>query len=338
MFVREIRDSRVASLFDDSRTKLSLLKLMAKPILYRLFQTILVLLVISLLTFALLAAAGGDALTTLAGDPKVSSEAIAELRRVYGLDQPLVLRYARWLGAAARGDFGYSFYFQLPVQTILWPRLMRTTVLAGAALTIAWIVAFVLGIQAARRRGSWVDRLCSVFVLLGSSVPRLVLALFVLVLAARAPRMNIGGLSAATTAAEWVWQLMPPALVLSIPLAALFLAQTRAAVAGGLKSEFVRTAQAKGLPRRMILFRHVLRPSLNPLITVFGYSLGGVMSGSVIVERVLGYPGLGELSVIAVQSRDVPLVLGVVLFTATAVLMGNLLADILLRLNDPRLR
>ncbi len=310
---------------------------MAKPIIYRLLQTVLVLLVISLLTFALLAAAGGDVLTTLAGDPKVSSEAIAELRRGYGLDQPFAVRYARWLGAAVTGDFGYSFYFQLPVRTVLWPRLLRTGALAATALTIAWLVAFCLGIQVARRPDGWPDRFCSAFVLFGSSVPRLVLALLVLAFAARASWLNIGG-QASPTPSGWLLHLLPSAIVLSVPLAALFLAQTRVAIADGLKSEFVRTAHAKGLPRRMILSRHVLRPSLNPLITIFGYSLGGVMSGSVIVEKVLGWPGLGELSVIAVQSRDVPLLLGVVLFTSTAVLMGNLLADILLRLNDPRLR
>lgn len=311
---------------------------MAKPILYRLLQTILVLLVISLLTFALLAAAGGDVLTALAGDPKVSSEAIIELRRVYGLDQPFAVRYARWLGAVATGDFGYSFYFQLPVRTVLWPRLLRTGALAIAALTIAWIVAFGLGIQAARWRGGWTDRFCSAFVLFGSSVPRLVLALLVLAFAARASWLNIGGQPPVPTVGGWLLHLLPSAIVLSVPLAALFLAQTRVAIADVLKSEFVRTAHAKGLPKRLILFRHVLRPSLNPLITIFGYSLGSVMSGSVIVEKVLGWPGLGELSVIAVRSRDVPLLLGVVLFTATAVLIGNLLADILLRLNDPRLR
>lgn len=311
---------------------------MAKPIIYRLFQTILVLLLISLLTFALLAAAGGDALTTLAGDARVSSEAIVELRRVYGLDQPFAVRYARWLAAVLKGDFGYSFYYQLPVQTVLWPRLLRTAALAFTALATAWGIALGLGIQAARRPGRWADRLCSLIVLFGSSVPRLVLALGVLALAARTSWLNVGGLPVAATAGEWLLHLLPPALVLSVPLTALFLAQARVAVAGGLKSDFVRTAHAKGLPRRAILFRHVLRPSLNPLITIFGYSLGGTLSGSVIVEKVLGWPGLGELSVIAVQSRDVPLLLGVVLTTATAVLLGNLLADVLIRLNDPRLR
>jgi peptide/nickel transport system permease protein len=310
---------------------------MARLILYRLLQTILVLFLVSLLTFALLAGAGGDALTALGNDPKVSAGAIAELRHVYGLDQPFAVRYARWLAAAARGDFGYSFYFQLPVGQILWPRLLRTAALSLTALMIAWGVALGLGIAAARRRGGVADRACSALVLLGSSTPRLVLALIVLAIAARIEGLNMGGPTASLSAGGWWLRLLPAALVLCVPLTSLFLAQTRASVAAGFGRDFVRVARAKGLPEAKILLRHVLRPSLNPLVTIFGYSLGGVMSGSVVVEKVLGWPGLGELSVTAVQSRDVPLLLGVVLITATAVLLGNLLADILLRLNDPRL-
>lgn len=311
---------------------------MVKPVFYRLLQTILVLIIVSLLTFLLLSVAGGDALTALGNDPKISSAAIVKLRQVYGLDQSFVVRYARWLGAVAKGDLGYSYYFQLPVQTVIWPRLLRTAALALTALTIAWILAFGLGIQAARRRGNGVDRICSAFVLFGSSAPRLAMALIVLAIAARASWLNLGGGTADLSFTNWLLHLLLPSIVLCIPLAAFFLAQTRVAIADGLKSDFVRTAHAKGLPRKTILFRYVLRPSLNPLITIFGYSLGGVMSGSVIVEKVLGWPGLGELSVIAVQSRDVPLLLGIVLITSTAVLGGNLLADVLLRLNDPRLR
>lgn len=310
---------------------------MARLILYRLLQTVLALFLVSLLTFALLAAAGGDALTALSNDPKVSAGAIAELRHVYGLDQPFAVRYARWLGAAARGDFGYSFYFQLPVGQILWPRLLRTAALSLTALMIASGVALGLGVAAARRRGGAADRLCSALVLLGSSTPRLVLALIVLAVAARIEGLNIGAPTASLSVWGWCLRLLPAALVLCVPLTSLFLAQTRASVVAGFGRDFVRVARAKGLPEAKILLRHVLRPALNPLVTVFGYSLGGVMSGSVIVEKVLGWPGLGELSVTAVQGRDVPLLLGVVLITATAVLLGNLLADILLRLNDPRL-
>jgi peptide/nickel transport system permease protein len=129
-----------------------------------------------------------------------------------------------------------------------------------------------------------------------------------------------------------------PALVLSVPLLALFLAQTRECVTMALAQDHVQVARAKGLPEHSVLLRHVLRPALNPLISIFGFSLGGILSGSVIVEQVLDWPGLGQLSVVAVQSRDVPLLLGVVSVAATAVLLSNLLADLLLRWNDPRLR
>jgi peptide/nickel transport system permease protein len=132
--------------------------------------------------------------------------------------------------------------------------------------------------------------------------------------------------------------LLPPAFILSVPLIALLLAQTRAAVSATLNEDYVRVARAKGLSERLILFRHALRPALNTLITTFGASLGGLMSGSVIVEQVMNWPGLGQLSVIAVRSRDVVLLMGIVLVTSAAVLFGNLLADVLLRLNDPRLR
>jgi peptide/nickel transport system permease protein len=129
-----------------------------------------------------------------------------------------------------------------------------------------------------------------------------------------------------------------PALILSVPLVALFLAQMRDGLLHSLREDFVQVARAKGLSERDVILRHALRAALNPLITIFGLSLGSLISGSVIVETVLGWPGLGQLSVVAVQSRDVPLLMGVVLITATAVLIGNLVADILLCLNDPRLR
>lgn len=311
---------------------------MTKLILSRLLQAILVLFIVSLLTFALLAAVGGDVLTALGSDPRVSPATIAELGRVYGLDQPFAVRYGRWLSDILLGNFGYSFYFQLPVQNVIWLRLLRTGTMSVTALVIAWTIAFSLGISAARRKNSLLDRLCSVLILLGSSTPRLLLALAVLALAARISWLKIGGATENLNLSEWLLRMLPAALVLSVPLIALFLAQTRAVVVEGLSREIAQTARAKGLPERTILWRHVLRPSLTPLIVVFGYSLGSVMSGSVIVEKVLGWPGLGDLSVIAVQSRDVPLLLGVVLVAATAVLIGNLLADILLRWNDPRLR
>jgi peptide/nickel transport system permease protein len=167
-------------------------------------------------------------------------------------------------------------------------------------------------------------------VIVASSTPRLVLALLTLTL--------ITYISFEGTGLGWFIRLIQPAIVLSIPLLAILLAQMRGRVREMYDEEFVRAARAIGSPERIILFRHVLRPSLNPLITISGYSFGGLISGSVIVESVFGWSGLGHLSVTAVQSRDVPLLMGIVLVTATMVLAGNLMADILLRLNDPRLR
>jgi peptide/nickel transport system permease protein len=307
-----------------------------KLILSRSLQGILVLLVVSMLTFALLAAAGGDALTTLRNDPLVTERSLAEQRHVYGLDQPLAVRYARWLSGLARGQMGESFSFRAPVWTILRPRLLNTLSLAATALLIAWLIALTLGSMAARRPRSWIDKLCGVVILLASSTPRIVLALAALAFAASTSLFSIG--AGTGNAAGSLLNILLPALVLAVPLIALFLAQVRDGLGVALQEEFVQVARAKGLSERVVTLRHALRSALNPLITIFGYSLGSVVGGSVIVETVLGWPGLGQLSVMAVRSRDVPLLMGVVLVTATAVLVGNLIADILLRLNDPRLR
>jgi peptide/nickel transport system permease protein len=315
------------------------MRLVLKLVFNRVLQGIVVLLLISMLVFGLLAATGSDALTALSADPLVSEQTVESLRHIYGLDQPLPVRYGRWLAGAARGQLGESFFYRAPVSTLLWPRLFSTLLLAAVALLMAWAVALTLGALAARRGGGWIDKLSGLLILLATSTPRIVLALVALAFAARTGLFSVGadplGAGGGVVALKRVWL---PALVLCVPLVALFLAQVREGLGEALREEFVQVARSKGLPERVVVLRHALRAALNPLITIFGYSLGGVMSGSVIVETVLGWPGLGQLSVVAVRSRDVPLVIGVVLVTASAVLVGNLFADILLRVNDPRLR
>lgn len=196
----------------------------------------------------------------------------------------------------------------------------------------------MLGWLAARGAGGWANRFSELLILLTASTPRLVLALLTLAILARTSLFRFGGATAQGVVNVGFLSILPPALVLCAPLVALFLAQTRDNLRAAFKEEFVQVARSKGLRENVVARRHALRAALNPLITIFGYSLGGLVSGSVIVETVLGWPGLGELSVTAVRQRDVPLLLGVVLITATAVLVGNLVADVLLRLNDPRLR
>lgn len=312
---------------------------MLKLILSRALQGVVVLLVVSALTFALLNAAGGDALGELSSEGTASEAALREMRRVYGLDEPLAVRYVRWLGGVVRGRMGESFYYHAPVATIIWPRLLRTLALSFVALLLALSFSLALGALAARRRGSLWDRGSELVILLTASTPRIVLALVVLAVVARTSWFPVGAAVGTEMWADFsLARIIPPAVVLSLPLIALFLAQTREGLRHALTQDFVRVARAKGLPERTVIMRHALRDALNPLITLFGYAFGSVVSGSVIVESVLGWPGLGSLGVTAVKTRDVPLLMGVVLVTATAVLCGNLIADILLRLNDPRLR
>ncbi len=311
---------------------------MLKLILSRALQGVLVLAVVSALTFALLAAAGGDALGELASEGGASEATLAELRRVYGLDQPLATRYLHWVSNLVRGRMGESFYYHAPVAAIIAPRLWRTLALAAVALCLALSFSLALGALAARRRGSLWDRASELVILLTASTPRIVLALVTLAVVARTSWFPVGGAGAETPADFRPLRILPPAIVLALPLVALFLAQVREGLAQALAQDFVQVARAKGLPERVVIMRHALRDALNPLITLFGYASGSVVSGSVIVETVLGWSGLGALSVNAVRHRDVPLLMGIVMVTATAVLAGNLVADILLRLNDPRLR
>ena len=310
---------------------------MLKIILNRFLQGAVVILVVSALTFALLAAAGGSALDALRSEPNVSEETVNRTARTYGLDQPLPVRYARWLGGVVRGEMGHSFYYHAPVWGIIRPRLLNTLALACAAILIALAIALPLGAWAARKRAGWASTVCDAVVLVASSTPRIVIALVALAVLARMSMsksvVNQGSLVTGSLLGFFI-----PALVLSVPLVALLLAQARDGLVAALQEDFVQVARSKGLAESVVVRRHALRAALNPLITIFGLALGSLVSGSVIVETVLGWPGLGQLSVLAVRARDVPLLMGVVLVTATAVLAGNLLADILLCLNDPRLR
>ncbi|HEU0178176.1 MAG TPA: ABC transporter permease [Blastocatellia bacterium] len=310
---------------------------MLKLILSRLLQGVLVLLIISFLIFALLTRAGGDAVSMLNRSAR-SEETAENIRRINGLDRPLMERYLNWLADAARGDLGHSFVLQAPVGSLIWLPLLRTCVLATVALLIAWSLSLTLGIAAARRPGSLIDRLCSVIILLAASTPRLALALLALALISSTPLMPFIVATTNSGAEVLSFRVIPPAIILSVPLLAIFLSQTRVAIREALDDDLVRVARARGAPEWMILLRHALRPAAGPLITIFGLSLGGVMSGSVIVETVMGWPGLGQLTVSAVGTRDIPLLLGVTLAAAASVMAGNLAADILLRLNNPRLR
>lgn len=286
--------------------------------------------IVSMVTFALLSLAGGDALTSLRDNPQISEATIENLRRVYGLDKPMTVRYFTWLSGAVLGDLGESMYFRVPVADLVWMRFQSTLVLGGAALMIAILLASVLSIAAARYRSRLLARLIDGIVFLSASTPRIVLALVALALVAQ---ITLTSIEAASVAAFWF-----AAAALAAPLLSIFLAQFHDGLSLAMTEDFVRLARAKGLSENAIVMRHAIRAALNPVLTVFGLSLGGVIGGSVIVESVLGRDGLGTLMVAAVRGRDLPLVMGIVLVTSTVVWLGNTIAEMLQAVNDKRMR
>ena len=301
---------------------------MLQILVKKLIQGMIMLVVVSAITFTLLSSAGGDALSNLRENPQVSEKTIEELRQVYGLDRPFAARYASWLGGALSGDLGESFLYRIPVGGLVWARFINTAEISLAAMGMAVAVSFLLAMLSVLYRSRWLKAFVEFLILITASTPRMVLALLALVLM----------LSAGVAGAESTVQFIAASAVLAIPLISIFLAQLRDGLADVMQEDFIRLARAKGLSEWVVVFRHALRAAINPFLTISGLSLGGLLGGSVIVEMVLGWPGIGALMVTAVRARDVPLVMGVVLLASVAVWFGNALAELLQAVNDKRIR
>ncbi len=286
---------------------------------------------VSAITFALLSAAGGDAFSALRDNPQVSERTIEHLRSVYGLDQPLPTRYGKWLSGAVRGDLGESISFRVPVAGLIWSRFTATLLLGSIALLLALTLSLSLAILSVRYPSKALNAFVELLILLASSTPRIVMALIALALMVR-----LSG-STSNEAVGSVMLTFLASLTLAIPLIALFLAQAREGLSKAMNEDFVRYARAKGLSEWAVVLGHAVRPALNPFLTLFGLSLGALLGGSVIVEAVLGWPGIGSLIVAAVKNRDIPVVMGVVLLTSSAVWFGNAAAELLQYLNDRRI-
>ena len=261
-------------------------------ILKRLAMAIPTLLLISLISFALINAAPGDALAELKQDPRISQETVNRLRAQDGLDRPLLARYGTWLNGAVRGDFGRSISERLPVTTLIGARLGNTLKLSLTATFLALLIALPLGALTAKQRGSWLDRTTGALTLVSLSTPRIVLAIIALVFAARTGLFPIGNVRSLNIPNDWSaasildsWHhLLLPAVVMSLPLAAVYLRQARADLLEVLAADFIRTARAKGLSEWAVLGKHAARVAAAPLITLFGYAVAALLSGSVIIQ------------------------------------------------------
>ena len=315
-------------------------------VLRRLLQTIPLLLGVSALTFLLIRLAPGDLLSDLSLNPSVSPATIAGLRHRFGLDQPWYVQYALYLeNVFLRLDFGESFSRHQPVFAVLRQGLLNTLLLASSAAVVTWGLAIPLGVIAAVRQYGTADRVLSVLAFAWLSVPEVLSGLLLLFLAARTGWFPVGGmhsidwdeLSVAGKAVDLLRHLALPALVTGLVPLASRMRQMRGALLDVLRLEYVTTARAKGLPEWSVVMKHALRNALNPLITLFGYTLGALVSGSFVAEIVFGWPGLGRITYEALTSRDPYLVVGAVMMAAVVLVIGNLIADLLLAAADPRI-
>lgn len=312
----------------------------------RLLHGLLLLLGVSLLSFALAEMAPGDYYSGLQADPGISRNTIEGLRSRAGLNRPFPVRYAAWAGSVLKGDFGFSMAFNSPVAPLLWVRIRGTLLLTGTSLVMAWLMAVPLGIWSASQRGTWRDGISKVVMSLLLTVPELLLAIVLLLLAVESGWFPVGGMESPGMAGiSWLWRARDVAWHLTLPVAVLVLGMlpvlvrhVRASMVEVMDSAFAASARAQGIPRRRLLFRHLLPAALNPLISLFGLSLGTLLSASLLIEIVMGWPGLGPLFLDAIMARDYPLVLAVEILSTAFLIAGNLAADLLLYRFDPRIR
>lgn len=311
----------------------------------RLLQGLLTLLLASMLSFAIIQLAPGDYLDTLRQNPQISPERIDELKRQFGLDKPGYLQYFLWLKRIVlNGDFGESFAYQRSVSSLIFERVGATLLLAIASIFVTWGIAIPLGIVGAVNQNRWPDRILQVLSYIGQGFPSFITALLLLFLAQSTPLFPVGNMTSIDHADFSVlgkvldigWHMILPTLALSVTSFAGLQRITRGNLLDVLRQNYIQTARAKGLPDYRVIYVHALRNAINPLITILGFEFAGLLSGAFIAENFFNWPGLGRLILQAVQLQDKYLVMASLMMGATMLIVGNLLADLLLKLVDPR--
>jgi peptide/nickel transport system permease protein len=312
----------------------------------RLAHAVAVLFGVSVLSFLLAEASPGSAFDDLMLDPRVSPATIEALRDRYGLDRPLVEKYAHWLGSLLRGDLGYSVAHNTPVSTLLWPRARNTLFLTLTAVTLAWLLAMPLGAWAASRRGRWPDRVTAGATTTLLAIPDLLLGLTLLLVAVRTGYFPTGGMVSIGFADLGAWEKVQDVVAhFFLPVTALVLINLpvlvrhmRASMIDALQSPFMQGGRAMGVPERRLRIVYAWRVAANPMISLLGLSVAALLSASFVVETIMSWPGIGPLLLAAVVARDLHVVVGVVTCSTILLIGGNLLADALLYWADPRVR
>jgi peptide/nickel transport system permease protein len=306
----------------------------------RFLRAILLLLGVSILSFALTELAPGSFYDEMRLNPQISPATLAALRQQHGLNDSLPVRYVHWLRSVANGDLGYSFAYNSPVGPLLAVRARNTLLLAVPAMLIAWGLALLLGVWSANHRGAWADRIISSGTSLLVAVPDLLLALGALIFAVRTGSFPVGGMETigATGARDVALHLVLPVLVLVLSSLPLLVRHVRASMLEVLGAPFIQAARGHGIPRRDLLFRYALPAAANPLTSLLGFSIATLLSGSLLVEVIMSWPGLGPLLWEAVLGRDLYVVIGSVMLSTLFLVSGMFVADLLLYTLDPRIR
>lgn len=312
---------------------------MGRYIIRRLLESAVTFVLVTIVVFIGVRALPGDPARTLAGEES-DPQTLAEIRRSFGLDQPIPVQYVRYVANALHGDLGRSSRTGLPVSTSIAHALPVTLQLATFAIIVAALIGLIAGVLAAVRRRGVTEWAANSVALFGLSVPSFWFGLMgILVFAIAYPILPASGfVSVFSDPVESFRHLLMPALVLGSGLAAVIMRQTRSAMIEALGTDYVRTARAKGLGNGQVVLRHALRNSLIVVITIVGLQLGGLISGAVVTEQIFVLPGFGKLIIDAVFTRDYAMIQGVVLVTATAYIGINLLVDLLYSVIDPRVR
>lgn len=327
---------------------------LSRYVLRRLVGAIPLVIGISSIVFFVVHLAPGDPARLLLPPGGGDQDVIDQIRRNLGLDQPLHIQYVKWLGSFFTGNFGYSFSQGAPVRAVLANTFPNTLLLSGFALAVAFGVGIVVGTIQAVRQYSAADSILSVVLLFFYSMPGFWLALMlVLMLSYQARNIwewpiwfpasamvssDFGDLSSVGRLADRLWHLVLPATALSLSLAAGIARYMRGSMLEVIRQDYVRTARSKGLPERLVIFKHALRNALSPIITMVGVYIPMVFSGTVIIESVFAWPGMGRMIFDAIGARDYPLVVAGTFFFALTVVLANLLADVLYAVADPRIR
>jgi peptide/nickel transport system permease protein len=305
----------------------------------RVLATVPVMATVAIFVFLLLRLSPGDPAAILAGDTASPAD-IERIREQLGLTQPIHIQFIEWIGRLFRGDLGTSIISKLPVSTMIGQRMEPTLALATTTIIFAVLVAVPLGVIAAWKHGTWIDRAVMAFSVLGFSIPTFVLGyLWIYGISMNLRWLPVQGYSPiANGFGPFIERLILPTLTLSVIYIALIARITRASVLEILNEDYIRTAHAKGMRERKILIKHALRNAAVPIVTIIGIGIALLISGVVVTESVFNLPGLGRLTVDAVLARDYPIIQGVILVFSGVYVLVNLTIDLLYTVLDPRIR